>query len=217
MSLELIDVRKTYPVRGGSTREVLRGVNARVRRGEAVGILGRNGAGKSTLLRILSGVEAPSSGEVRREMSISWPLGFSSAFQGSLTGADNVRFIARIYGRPVERTLSYVESFAELGEYLRMPLASYSSGMRSRLGFAVSLAVDFDCYLVDEAIAPGDARFNQRFRTAFAERARRSALIMVTHSPATVRAYCTSAAILDGGVLTFHEDIDEALAHYNAL
>ncbi len=217
MGLELIDVRKTYRVRGGGVREVLRGVNAHIRRGQAVGILGRNGAGKSTLLRILAGVELPSSGVVRRTMSISWPLGFGAAFQPALTGADNVRFIARIYGKPVDRTLGLVESFAELGEYLRMPLASYSSGMRSRLAFAVSLAIDFDCYLVDEAIAPGDARFNQRFRDAFAERARRSALILVTHSPTTVRTYCTSAAVLDGGVLTFYEDLDEALATYNAL
>ncbi|MBW8270087.1 ABC transporter ATP-binding protein [Caldovatus aquaticus] len=217
MGLELVNVRKSYPRRGGGVHEVLRGVNARIRRGEAVGILGRNGAGKSTLLRIVAGVERPSSGVVRRAMSISWPLGFGGAFQGALTGADNVRFIARIYGRPVQRTLEVVESFAELGEYLRMPFASYSSGMRARLAFAVSLAVDFDCYLVDEAIAPADARFAEKFRAAFAERARRSALILVTHSAATVRAYCTRAAILDGGTLTFYEDLDEALATYNLL
>jgi capsular polysaccharide transport system ATP-binding protein len=159
MGLELIDVHKSYAVRGGGTRHVLRGVNARVGRGEQVGILGRNGAGKSTLMRILGGIETPTRGQVRRTMSISWPLGYSGAFQGNLSGADNIRFIARIYGRNAERTIGFVEEYAELGEYLRMPVGTYSSGMRSRLAFAVSLAVDFDCYLIDEAVAPGDARF----------------------------------------------------------
>jgi capsular polysaccharide transport system ATP-binding protein len=217
MGLELIDVHKSYAVRGGGTRHVLRGVNARVGRGEQVGILGRNGAGKSTLMRILGGIETPSRGQVRRTMSISWPLGYSGAFQGNLSGADNIRFIARIYGRHAERTIGFVEEYAELGEYLRMPVGIYSSGMRARLAFAVSLAVDFDCYLIDEAVAPGDARFNERFRSAFAERARRSALIMVTHSATTVRTYCRAAAVLDGGILTFHDDLDEAIATYNAL
>jgi capsular polysaccharide transport system ATP-binding protein len=217
MSLELIDVRKSYRLRGGGVRHVLRGVSARIRRGESIGILGRNGAGKSTLLRILGGVEEPTTGEIRRRMSVSWPLGYSGAFQTSLTGADNVRFVARIYGKPADQVLGYVQDVAALGPYIRMPLASYSSGMRGRLAFALSLAVDFDCYLVDEAIGTADAQFNERFHAAFRERARRSAMILVTHHASTVRAYCTGAAILDGGVLTFHEDIDEALATYNAL
>ena len=217
MGLELIDVHKSYAVRGGGRRHVLRGINGRVRRGEQVGILGRNGAGKSTLMRILGGIELPTHGRVRRTMSISWPLGYAGGFQGNLSGADNIRFIARIYGRDAERTIGAVEEYAELGEYLRMPGGTYSSGMRARLAFAASLAVDFDCYLIDEAVAPGDARFNERFRNAFAERARRSALILVTHSATTVRTYCRSAAVLDGGTLTFHDDLDEAIATYNAL
>ena len=212
MSLELIDVHKSYPMRGGR-KIILRGANGRFARGERVGVLGRNGSGKSTLVRILGGVEAPSSGRIRRAMTISWPIGMMAGFQPQLSGADNARFIARIYGRPAQRTVDFVEDFAELGDYLRMPLMTYSSGMRSRLALAVSLAVDFDCYLVDEALAVGDTRFGR----AFAERIERSGLILVSHSPALVRRLCTRAAVLDQGILTFYDDLDEALATYNAL
>jgi capsular polysaccharide transport system ATP-binding protein len=212
MSLELIDVHKSYPIRGGR-KMILRGANGRIARGEKVGILGRNGSGKSTLVRILGGVEAPSKGKINRSMSISWPIGMMAGFQSQLSGADNARFIARIYGRSIERITDFVADFAELGEYIRMPLMTYSSGMRSRLALAVSLAIDFDCYLVDEALAVGDTRFGR----AFAEKIERSGLILVSHSPALVRRLCTRAAVLDQGILTFYDDLDEALATYNAL
>jgi capsular polysaccharide transport system ATP-binding protein len=212
MSLELIDVHKSYPIRGGR-KMVLRGAHGRIARGEKVGILGRNGSGKSTLVRILGGVEAPSKGKINRSMSISWPIGMMAGFQSQLSGADNARFIARIYGRNVERITDFVADFAELDEYIRMPLMTYSSGMRSRLALAVSLAIDFDCYLVDEALAVGDTRFGR----AFAEKIERSGLILVSHSPALVRRLCTRAAVLDQGILTFYDDLDEALATYNAL
>jgi capsular polysaccharide transport system ATP-binding protein len=146
-------------------------------------------------------------------MSISWPIGLAAGFQPMLSGADNARFIARIYGRPIRETVDFVEDFAELGEYMRMPMMTYSSGMRSRLSLAVSLAIDFDCYLVDEALAVGDTRFGR----AFAERIERSGLILVSHSPAMVRKLCTRAAVLDQGQITFYDDIDEALATYHAL
>lgn len=216
MTLELVDVHKSYRVPGGR-KTVLRGVDLAIRKGQSIGVMGRNGAGKSTLVRIIGGVEAPTAGVVRRGMSVSFPIGFGGGMQPSLTGADNVRFVARIYGKPVDRTLGFVESFAELGEYMRMPVGSYSAGMRGRLGFAISLALEFDCYLIDEAVAAGDARFNARFREALAERVRRSALVMVSHSPSLIRAYCKTAAVLDGGVLTVHEDLDEAIATYHAL
>jgi len=212
MSLELINVHKFYPMRGGR-KIILRGAYGRIARGEKVGILGRNGSGKSTLVRILSGVEAPTSGHILRSMTISWPIGMMAGLQPPLSGADNARFIARIYARNPQQTVEFVEEFAELGDYLRMPLMTYSSGMRSRLALAVSLAVDFDCYLVDEALAVGDTRFGR----AFAERIERSGLILVSHSPALVRRLCTRAAVLDQGVLTFYDDLDEALATYNAL
>jgi capsular polysaccharide transport system ATP-binding protein len=212
MSLELIDVHKSYPTRFGR-KVVLQGAFGRIARGEKLGILGRNGSGKSTLVRMLGGVEAPSSGQIRRSMTISWPIGMMAGFQGQLSGADNARFIARIYGRNTEKITDFVADFSELGDYLRMPLMSYSSGMRSRLALAVSLAVDFDCYLVDEALAVGDTRFGR----AFAAKIERSGLILVSHSPSMVRRLCTRAAVLDHGTLTFYDDLDEALATYNAL
>lgn len=212
MSLELIDVSKSYPMNVGR-KHVLRGVTGRFGKGERVGILGRNGTGKSTLVRILAGIEAPSRGTIHRDMSVSWPIGMAAGFQSALSGADNTRFIARIYGRPSRETVEFVESFAELGEYLRMPVNTYSSGMRSRLGLAISLAIDFDCLLVDEALAVGDNRFGR----AFAARLARAGLILVTHQPSLVRQLCTRAAVLDQGTLTFYEDIDEALATYNSL
>jgi capsular polysaccharide transport system ATP-binding protein len=213
--IRLHGVHKLFRTRFGQ-REVLRGVDCTFRRGEAVGILGRNGAGKTTLLRLIAGVENPSRGSVERRMSVSWPLGYAGAMHYSISGADNARFIARIYDKPVAATLEMVESFAELGEYFRMPVRTYSSGMIARLGFALSLAVDFDCYLVDEAIAAGDARFGDRYRKALQERRARSTLLLVSHQPETVRALCTSAAVLQDGRLTRYDDLDEAIAAYHA-
>ncbi|MBR0653014.1 ABC transporter ATP-binding protein [Roseomonas terrae] len=212
MALELIDVHKSYPMNVGR-KHVLRGVNAVFHKGERVGVLGRNGTGKSTLVRILGRIEAPTRGSIRASMSVSWPIGMAAGFQGALSGADNTRFIARIYDRPVQATVDYVESFAELGEYLHMPVNTYSSGMRSRLGLAISLAVEFDCLLVDEALAVGDTKFGR----AFAARLRNAGLIIVTHQPSLVRQLCNRAAVLDRGTLTFYEDLDEALATYNSL
>ena len=212
MALELIDIHKSYPMHAGR-RHVLRGVNAVFRKGERVGILGRNGSGKSTLVRILGGIDAPTRGTIRRTMSVSWPIGLAAGFQPALSGANNARFIARIYDRPVQETVRFVESFAELGDYLNMPVQTYSSGMRSRLGLAISLAIDFDCFLVDEALAVGDTKFGR----AFAARIQRAGLILVTHQPSLVRRLCTRAAVLDQGTLTFYEDIDEALATYTSL
>ena len=212
MALELADVHKSYPMNIGR-KHVLRGVNAIFRKGERVGVLGRNGTGKSTLVRILGGIEAPTRGTIRRTMSVSWPIGMAAGFQPALSGADNTRFIARIYDRPVQASVDYVETFAELGEYLHMPVNTYSSGMRSRLGLAISLAVNFDCLLVDEALAVGDTKFGR----AFGARLQHAGLILVTHSPSLVRQLCTRAAVLDQGPLTFYEDLDEALATYNSL
>ncbi len=203
-------VSKTYRTRRGQHR-VLEDASFAIGRGEALGICGHNGAGKSTLLRLIAGVERPSSGSVERGMSVSWPLGYGSSFQSSLTGADNVRFIARIYGRPVDATLAFVEEFAELGTYLDMPIRTYSAGMNARLAFAASLAVDFDCYLVDEITAAGDERFRARCHAALMERRERGTLVMVSHDPQTLRDYCTSGATLSDGRLTFYESIEGAL------
>jgi capsular polysaccharide transport system ATP-binding protein len=213
--IRLHDVSKSYRTHLGQ-REVLRGLNATFAPGEKVGILGRNGAGKTTLLRVIAGVELPSSGRVERRMTVSWPLGFAGAMHYNMTGADNARFIARIYAKPVAETVDFVREFADLGAYFRLPVKTYSSGMIIRLGFALSLAVDFDCYLVDEAIAVGDSRFAARYHAALTERQARSALLLVSHIPDVVRSYCSSGAILDNGRLTRYDDLDEAIAIYQA-
>lgn len=206
-------VSKSYRTRDG-VRPVLADASFSIAPGTALAICGANGAGKSTLLRLMAGVEAPSRGRIERQMSVSWPLGHASAFQSSLSGADNTRFIARIYGRDLADTLAFVEDFAELGAYLREPVRSYSAGMQARLAFAVSLAVDFDCYLVDEIVTAGDQRFQQRCHDALMARRDRATLVMVSHDPVLLRLYCRTGATLVGGRLSFHPDIDTTfLAH----
>jgi capsular polysaccharide transport system ATP-binding protein len=214
--LQLEGVSKSF-TKNGFTREVLTDVNATFLPGDAVGILGRNGAGKSTLMRILAGVEHPTAGRVRRSMSVSWPMGYDAAVHNSLTGADNSRFIARLYNRPVGWVESFVQEFSEIGDDFRRPVKTYSAGMKARLIFALSMAVDFDCYLIDEVIAAGDARFAERCRQALLARRGRSALILVSHHVDTVRSLCSHAATLQEGRLIFHEDLDQAFAEYKQL
>jgi capsular polysaccharide transport system ATP-binding protein len=214
--LVLENVWKSYPLHGRE-RWVLKGLNLEVQRGSAVGVLGKNGAGKSTLVRVLAGVEMPTHGRIRREMSVSWPLGGGQGVQGSLTGADNVRFIARIYGVPVEPTVAHVRDFIELGPYFEMPAKTYSSGMMSRLLLGISLIVDFDCYLIDEGVSAGDARFAERYRQALLAKLSRSSIIMVSHNVRQVRQFCNRAAVLDAGVLTPYRSVDEALDRYQTL
>jgi len=216
MGLALRDVWKAYEV-NGRPRYVLKGLDFALDRGEAIGILGRNGAGKSTLLRLLAGVEYPTHGRIERGMSVSWPLAAGFGVQASLTGADNARFIARIYGAPVERTVAFVREFSELGDYFRMPLRTYSSGMHGRFLFAISLAVDFDCYLIDETTSAGDARFNEKCRLALQDRLSRASLVMVSHFPEHIRSYCNRAAVLTAGQLSVYGNLDDAVAAYHAL
>ena len=205
------NVEKTY--HGHHLRKrVLDDASFVVNPGEAIGLCGANGAGKSTLLRLIAGVEHPSSGRITRQMSVSWPIGYTSCFQSSLTGADNARFIARIYRQPVEALLDFVEAFAELGAYFHQPVKTYSAGMAARLAFGVSLAIDFDCYLVDEVTTAGDARFQQRCHDALAARRAAGTLIMVSHSPDVLKAYCNRGAVLKDGRLDFFDTLDEALA-----
>jgi len=214
--LALDDVWKAHPVRGGY-RDVLKGITTTIERGDALGILGRNGAGKSTLLRILGGVDKPTRGRVQRSMSVSWPLGSGIGVQASLTGADNARFIARIYGLDVRETLERVEAFAELGPYFHEPAKSYSSGMMGRLMLGLSFAVEFECYLVDEVVGAGDARFVDKCAQAFDDRRSRAALVLVSHSMDLIRLYCRRAVVLHQGRLRFYDDLDEAITAYQSL
>ncbi|AOJ30640.1 ABC transporter ATP-binding protein [Burkholderia metallica] len=216
--IELRNVTKRYSIHHGrSHREVLKGVNLRVRAGERWGILGRNGAGKSTLIRIISGSDKPHSGEVVKTMSVSWPLAFGGTFQGSLTGKDNVRLIARIYNVDYRKTLDLVEDFAELGSYLDEPVKSYSSGMASRLAFAISMSIEFDCFLIDEGMSVGDHRFHQKCNVELFEKRGDRAMIIVAHQTDLIRNVCTHAAVLDNGVLKTCETVEDAIQIYESL
>ena len=205
-------VSMTFRTRG-LTRPIVRGLTLDLPR-RNVAILGPNGAGKSTLLRLIAGSLLPTSGVIRRHCRVSWPLGFGGAFAGSLTGLENVRFVARIYGEDVRRLTAYVEEFSELGPSLRMPFSTYSSGMRARLAFGLSMAIRFDCYLVDEITAVGDASFRQKCRVVFKERLTESRMIMVSHSMATLRDYCDMALVMRDGLVHVFEGIDEAIQYH---
>ncbi|MEG9531066.1 ABC transporter ATP-binding protein [Mannheimia indoligenes] len=208
------NVSKRYQTNSG-WKTVLKDINFELKKGEKVGILGRNGAGKSTLIRLMSGVEPPTTGEIDRQMSISWPLAFSGAFQGSLTGMDNLRFVSRIYGSDFDYVKSFTEEFSELGEYLYEPVKSYSSGMKARLAFALSLSIEFDCYLIDEVIAVGDSRFAAKCKHELFEKRKDRSLILVSHSPASIKEYCDSAMVLEEGIMHTFDTIDNAYNFYN--
>ena len=206
-------VTKRYGTRHGEVT-VLDDVNLTIRPGEKVGILGRNGAGKSTMIRLISGAERPTHGHIERSMTVSWPLAFGGAFQGTLTGLDNLRFICRVYGTSAEDKIEYVQEFSELGRYLREPVKTYSAGMRARLAFAISMVVEFDCFLIDEIVAVGDSRFHEKCRIELFEKRKDRAMILVSHDPGYVRAHCDHAAVLVKGKLTAFAEVDEAFAFY---
>ncbi len=211
--ITLDNVTKVYGTRQGP-RTVLDGLNLRIAKGEKVGILGRNGAGKSTLIRLISGVELPTHGHIHRGISVSWPLAFGGAFQGSLTGLDNVRFICRVYNAPIAPAIAFVQDFSELGTYLREPVKKYSSGMRARLAFAISMAVEFDCFLIDEIVAVGDSRFHEKCHIELFEKRKDRAMIIVSHSADYIRQHCQHAAVLVAGKLHSFEQVEDALSYY---
>lgn len=214
--VEFVDVRKYYRSRG-HTKVILDNLTTTFERGHSYGILGVNGAGKSTTIRLLSGTEQPNSGFIRRHVRFSWPLGLGSGFQPLMTGRNNVTFVARAYGQDVRKVLEFVEDFSELGDYLDAPVKTYSAGMGGRLAFALSMAIEFDCYLIDEATATGDARFQARCQAAFAARRARSDVIMVSHMVGTIKDYCDRGAVLVDGRLIVFDDIDQAIEMYNRL
>jgi capsular polysaccharide transport system ATP-binding protein len=214
--ITLDGVSKVYRTRSGR-RTVLDNVSVTFEAGQNFGVLGGNGAGKSTLIRLIAGSEIPDFGIVRRYARVSFPLGFGGTFHGALSGRENVSFVARIYGAGLRGVLHYVEEFSELGEYLHMPVNTYSAGMRARLAFATCLALDFDLYLIDEVTEVGDQRFRQKCAEAFRERMQRSDIILVTHNIHTLRQYCDRGAILANGELTLFDDIDTALGRYHRM
>lgn len=206
-------VHKVYPTRQGD-RVVLNDISFNLERGDKLGVLGRNGAGKSTLVRLVSGAEQPTSGSITRNMSVSWPIAFGGAFQTSLTGYDNVRFISRIYNQDYAQNIDFVQDFTELGLYLREPVRSYSQGMRARLAFAISMIIEFDCYLIDEVSAVGDARFHEKCAIELFQKRADRAMLIISHDIEYVRQHCSRFAVLHEGNLQFHPDFDQAYAQH---
>lgn len=184
--------------------------------GKNVGIMGKNGAGKSTMMRLLAGTEPPDEGHIYRSQKVSWPLGFAGGFNGSMTGIENIRFVSRIYGQDTERTIEYVTEFAELGPSLRLPIKTYSSGMKARLAFGLSMAIDFQVYLIDEITAVGDANFKNKCRAAFRDKLSGSQIIMVSHAPTTIAEYCDCGLLLENGQVTFFATVAQLISAYKA-
>jgi capsular polysaccharide transport system ATP-binding protein len=207
--IELRNVSKVYNTRSGP-KKVLDCINLTIQPGQKLGILGCNGAGKSTLIRLISGAEKPSSGKILRQMSVSWPLAFAGGFQGSLTGADNLRFICRVYRADYQAARRFVESFSELARYFREPFKTYSSGMRSRLAFAISMAIEFDCFLIDEIISVGDARFIEKCNSELFIKRKDRAIILVSHQPTTIQSACDSAVVLSAGKILKFSSLNQA-------
>ena len=214
--IRLENINKRYKTAAG-VHTVLNNVSVTFPKGASVGILGMNGAGKSTLIRIIGDAEPADSGRIIRTGRVSWPLGFTGGFQGTMTARENARFVARIYGESTEYVEQFTEEFSELGKYFDVPLRSYSAGMRGRFAFSVSLACNFDYYLVDEALETGDARYREKFRRAFEERSENASVILVSHNEQTIRRNCDMAAILHDGRIDMYDDLKEAMRFYKLL
>ncbi|KIC31988.1 ABC transporter ATP-binding protein [Leisingera sp. ANG-M7] len=200
----------------GERKVVIDDLSLTLPAGKSLALLGRNGAGKSTLLQIIAGTMRPDSGRVVSDGTISWPVGLGTSFHGDLTGAENVRFIARIYGVDTAELVRFVENFSELGKFYHMPVRSYSSGMRSRLTFGASMGIRFDTYLVDEVTAVGDAAFRRKSQAVFAARMKEASAIMVNHAMPQLRQFCDAGMVLENGKMQYFDDLEEAIALHEA-
>ena len=214
--IQLDRVFKFYK-NGGHVKIVLDHVSATFQSGRSYGLLGVNGAGKSTTIRLIAGTELPNSGRIRRSVRVSWPLGLSNGFHPLKTGRENVKFVARAYGEDIDKVIEFVEEFSELGDYIDVPVRTYSSGMGARLAFGLSMAIEFECYLIDETLAVGDARFQAKCKRMFDRRRANADLIVVSHSMETIKEYCDHAAVLVDGQLMMFESVDKAIEVYNRL
>lgn len=212
------DVYKRYQTIHGPGRWILKGVTFSIPPKLSVGLIGSNGAGKSTLLRIIGGVDQPNKGSVERQCRVSWPMGFGGGLQGSLTGRQNAKFVCRIHGHEddIAERLAYIEDFAEIGEAFDEPVLTYSSGMRSRLQFALSLAFDFDVYISDEVTAAGDIAFRNKAFSAFKKLADHASIIMVSHGESTLRQFCSAGIWIHEGKAHWFDQIDDALKAYKS-
>lgn len=214
--IKIENLTKSYRTPTGR-HYVFKDLNLEIPSGKSVAFIGRNGAGKSTLLRMIGGIDRPDSGKIITNKTISWPVGLAGGFQGSLTGRENVKFVARLYAKQEElkEKIEFVEEFAELGKYFDMPIKTYSSGMRSRLGFGLSMAFKFDYYIVDEVTAVGDARFKEKCAQLFKERHKESSFLMVSHSLNSLKEFCDVAIVFkDDNAVGFYEDVQEGVGEY---
>ncbi len=214
--IEFRDISKGFWVKG-EYYPVIHNLNLTLPSGRSLALLGRNGAGKSTLLNMVSGNMRPDTGEIISDGSISFTVGYSGSFHGDMTGVQNTRFVARVYGVDTDELVSFVEDFADIGKHFHMPVRTYSSGMKSRLAFGVSMGIRFDTYLIDEATAAGDQRFKAKSKTVFRARMSEASAIMVSHSMRDIRNFCDSGLVLHDGQIEVYDDIEEAIARHEAL
>jgi len=214
--INICDVHKRYQTDHGPGPWVLRGVNMVIPPKVSVGLIGRNGAGKSTLLRLIGGVDHPNKGHIERHCRVSWPMGFGGGLQGSLTGRQNAKFVYRVHGHEddMAERLVQIQAFAQIGHFFDEPVKTYSSGMKSRLQFALSLAFDFDVYISDEVTSTGDAAFKTKAAQAFKTLANRSSIIMVSHSEGTLKRFCSAGIWLHDGQAHWFDQIDDAIRAY---
>lgn len=208
------NLTKVYTVKD-VRKVILQDASYRFEEGQNVALMGRNGAGKSTMMRMIAGIELPTAGRVQRTERVSWPMGFAQGFNGLMTGVENIRFVARIYGSDTQDVLEQVQDFAELGRSLHLPIETYSSGMKARLAFGLSLAIRFDCYLIDEITAVGDVRFKKKSERALRDTIENARVVMISHSEKTIRDYCDAGVLVHGGQLYHYDDISALLKDYN--
>ena len=208
--IELRNLTKIYRT-AGREKVICEDLNLVLPSNRSVALLGRNGTGKSTLLNMISGLVMPTRGEIVTTGSLSWPVGFAGSFNSDMTGAQNVKFVARVYGADTDETRDFVEEFADLGEHFHMPVRTYSTGMRSRLAFGLSMAFQFDTYLVDETTAAGDGSFKDKANAVFLARMQHSGAVVVNHSMRTIRELCDVGVVLEGGQATYFDDIEDAI------
>lgn len=214
--LRLRNLTKWYPTPHGR-RYVFRDLTFDFPAGANIGLIGRNGAGKSTMMRLIAGIDTPNAGSISTDARLSWPVGLSGGFEGALTARENVQFVSRVQGATgaaMRRVIEFVADFAEIGEYFDLPVSSYSSGMRARLAFGLSMAFDFDYYLIDEVMAVGDAQFKAKSQRVLRERLKNANVIMVSHSMATIRRTCDQVVLIDRGSATLYPEVNEGIHAY---
>ena len=214
--IEFRDISKGFWVKG-AYYPVIRNLNLTLPSGRSLALLGRNGAGKSTLLNMVSGNMRPDTGDIISDGSISFTVGYAGSFHGDMTGVQNTRFVARVYGVDTDELVEFVEDFADIGKHFHMPVRTYSSGMKSRLAFGVSMGIKFDTYLIDEATATGDKRFRVKSKNVFRERVKEASAIMVSHSMADIRAFCDAGLVLHEGQIEVFDDVEDAIARHEEI